>query len=90
MKIDTERRLELASPMVAGNRTIIVVSELLSMRSQMNMIFAILVTPIALIILEGIQHYAISLTKESTMSIKELMLEEPMLQEKLSFLLSHS
>jgi uncharacterized spore protein YtfJ len=62
---------------------IYVVTETLSIWSHSGLIFGVLVSPVALIVFEEDQSYAISMTEEKNVSIESLIAREPSLREKL-------
>jgi hypothetical protein len=61
-----------------------VVSEVISFYTGHYVVFAILISPIALVVFEGSQKYALSLVDELEVTIEDLIIREPSLREKLS------
>ncbi|MDA4112005.1 MAG: hypothetical protein OK439_05660 [Thaumarchaeota archaeon] len=84
MKFDMSRGLEVGDALVIGLRKFYVVSDVLSIKSLTGMVFGIMVSPVALVVFEGDQSYAFSLTEGKDVSIEDLIGKEPSLKEKLS------
>jgi hypothetical protein len=84
MDLDAERRLDVGSPLMVGDRKMCVVSEIVSFQGDKGVVFAILISPVALIVFEGSQHYALSLVEGSEVTLEDLIVRDPSLRDKLS------
>jgi hypothetical protein len=84
MGLEAGRRLEVGPSLVIGSREMRVVSEVISFYAGQSVVFAILLSPIALVIFEEGKKYALSLVDESEVTIEDLIQKDPSLREKLN------
>jgi uncharacterized spore protein YtfJ len=80
MDLETSRTTEASTSFVVGERVFHVVTETVTVRSAKGRIFSAFVSPIALLVLEPHDSYAISLTDEE-LTIKELLIRVPTLKK---------
>ena len=85
MKVEAGRRLEVGFPLTIGNRKMCVVSEVLLFYDDNGVAFAGLVSPVALIVFEGSLEYSLPLEEGSKVTLEDLILKDPSIQEKLAF-----
>jgi hypothetical protein len=85
MNLKADRRLEVGSPVMVGNRKMFVVSEVLLFHDDNGVAFAGLLSPVALIVFEGSLEYSLPLEEGSKVTLEDLILKDPSIQEKLSF-----
>jgi len=84
MGLGANRRLEVGPSSVVGNREMCVVSEVITFFASHHVVFAILISPIVLVVFEDSQKYALSLVDKSEVTIEDLIIKEPSLREKLT------
>jgi len=84
MGLGANRRLEVGPSLVVGNREMCVVSEVITFFASHHVVFAILISPIVLVVFEDNQKYALSLVDKSEVTIEDLIIKEPSLREKLT------
>jgi len=85
MDIEGKKELELGPSLKVGHRLIFVVSERLLINARKGQfIFAMLVSPVFVVILEHDQSYAYSLLEGTEVDLEELYLKNPSLKEKLN------
>jgi hypothetical protein len=82
MKLKASMTTEVSASFVVGERAFHVVAEVMTVRSAMGKIFATSVSPIALLILEPHDRYAVSLTDEE-LNVEELLMRVPALKGKI-------
>jgi uncharacterized spore protein YtfJ len=82
MELETSRTTEATTCFMVGERMFHLVTEVVTVRSARGKIFAASVSPIALLILEPNDRYAISLT-EKEVTVEELLIRVPALKEKI-------
>lgn len=82
MELETSRTTEASASFIVGERVFHVVTEVVTVRSAKGKIFAAFVSPIALLILEPHDRYAISFTDEE-LTVEELLIRVPALKEKI-------
>jgi hypothetical protein len=82
MELETSMTTEVGTSFVVGERVFHVVTEIMTLRSARGKIFATSVSPIALLILEPHDRYAVSLTDEA-LTIGELLIRVPALKGKI-------
>jgi uncharacterized spore protein YtfJ len=82
MELETSRTTEASASFTVGERVFHVVTEVLTVRNTKGNIFAVSVSPIALLVLEPPDHYSISLTDQE-LTAEELLIMVPALNEKI-------
>jgi hypothetical protein len=82
MELETSRTTEASNSFMVGERVFHVVTEVVTVRSSKGKVFAASVSPIALLILEPHERYAISFTDEAV-TVEELLIRVPALKEKI-------
>ena len=82
MEVETSRTTESSASFTVGEKVFHVVTEVVTVRSANGRIFAAFVSPIALLILEPHDRYAISFTDEE-FTVEELLIRVPALKEKI-------
>jgi hypothetical protein len=82
LELETSRTTEAGTSFVIGERVFHVVVEVVTVRTAKGKMFAASISPIALLILESHDCYAVSLTGEALV-VDELLTRVPALREKI-------
>ena len=82
VKLETRRTTEASASFIVGERVFHLVTDVVTVRSARGKMLTALVSPIALLILEPHDRYAVSLT-DKELTVEELLIRVPALKEKI-------
>jgi hypothetical protein len=82
VKLETRRITEASTSFIVGERIFHLVTEVVTVRSARGKMLTALVSPVALLILEPHDRYAVSLTGEE-LTVEELLIRVPAQKEKI-------